>query len=261
LKKNYFLRVAAVLLVCAMFGLCIVPGTMGRYGAVVPVNSPTVRAGLFEVKIKRGNDWVSITQGTTGQSFPINLYETLKQAYDDEPGSPANHPLGNDSAGAITYDKKGYIDDEPEGLIAPGCGGQFKIAVKNFSEVEVAVEVTADEIDFQVLLQGLGMENMIQWWDEDEGEWTDEFPGIPSADALANLEPLGTLLSEKTYTFTWRWLFERDYDATWHTGSQSTPRNAWANASDVADTNLGRDSKEEPVTLELELSVYVSQVD
>ena len=263
MKKNYFLRTAAVLLVCALFGLCIVPGTMGRYGTEVSIESATVRAGIFEVAVRKGNDWVSITRGTTGQAVELNLYDTLMQAYEGTPGSPDVHPVGNDADGSLTDagDLRGYIDDEPEGLIAPGCGGKFKITVMNYSEVSVEVEIEANRIAFSQLLADRGMDKMIQWWDADTNAWVAEFPGLTLADAAVYLEPCGTELSLKTYTFTWRWLFERDYSAAWRTGSAGSPLNAWANNSDTADTNVGRDSADTPVVLPVGLYINVKQVD
>jgi len=238
LKKNYFLRTAAVLLVCGMFGLCIFPGTMSRYIDDLGNAAGTMaRAGIFEVLVKDGNEWVSIVRGpAAGNTVNIALYETLQNAYPDAGGmTPVPDPGAHERVGTAT---RGAIKDDSANdrfLIAPGCGGQFRISVRNFSEVTVAVDVTAGSITG-------GFTNEIEWWVG--GAWVSTPPAITSSGSniLAPLDASGAWVSDPVI---WRWRFERG-------GA------AWANAADQADTNLGRAGN---TSMTLPVTIVVDQVD
>ena len=277
MKKNYFLRIAAVLLVGVLFGLCIIPGTMSRYGDSFTINSATVRAGIFEVAILDGLDaneqpiWKSIVQGTTGQAIEIDLFETLLKVDLTTP-HPVGYGTGSANQGTIS-NKKGYI--------APGCGGKFKITVRNFSEVKVKLNVAQDG-DMEVT-GGTLDPNMVQWKGTG-GAWQAAFPGVGGGTTYlephplaVQLDPVGAVDSVWSEEFEWRWLFERAKDesgayATLASTKAGTPASGgydglndayvWRNTSDVADTNLGIGSSGATQTvLSLNLDIGVEQVD
>jgi len=280
LKKNYFLRTAVLMLAAAMFGLCIVPGTMSRYVEGYGSGSfKAARAGLFEVAILRGqvngvDNWVSIVNGTTDTPFKIDLYQTLYQDYDvpyDAPEAaydsdydgpyvfPGAHPKGFGPG----VSNQGTIASQPEGLIAPGCGGAFRISVKNFSEVKVKAELEVDNLIVLInnVPGALDDGNMIQWWDPDPpsgaARWVDYFPGN-AAGVADELDPLGASGSVLNKIFYWRWLYERGGTA-WHTG---TPAGAgWANGSDLSDTALGIKGITQVTALMVPLEIKVEQID
>lgn len=279
MKKNYFLRTAAALLVGVMFGLCIIPGTMSRYGDTITINSPSVRAGLFEVAIQRGvlsdgvtPNWVSITRGAVGQNIEIDLFETLLKV-DLATPHPVGYGAGSTNQGTIS-NKKGYI--------APGCGGKFKITVRNFSEVKV--NLTVAQVGSLAVTGGAMDPNMIQWMGT--GGWQAAFPGVSGGTAplesqplALQLDPVGAVASEWSEVFEWRWLFDRSIDdsGTYKTdpavgglntvapdlgGYQGLSATGWRNISDVADTNLGIGSSGATQTvLSLNLNIDVEQMD
>ena len=235
MKKNIFLRVAVVLLAFSMFGLCTIPHTLGRYGGSFSIPGSSIRAGIFEVSIKKADgSWESIARGPSGTTFEIDLYETLYQ----EGGSP-EHP------GTI-------LKTPPAGspaLIAPGCNGYFMIRIKNLSEVDVNWTLTAGQPTAE---DGAGnpisMANQIEWNNNvGAGIWTwqNSFPGVTSPPAP--LAPLGGTSSEGSYGYQWRWRYER--------GSSV---NTWGYPEDVEDIALGVDGT---VVYSLPLTVYAVQAD
>ena len=227
MKKNYFLRAAAVLLVVSLFGLCIIPGTMGKFESDFTAGGNTIRAGLFEVKVMDGEDWVSIVQGSTGQTIDIGLYETLTQAGNALAGTPAHSRTGTATEGAIKDDSANH-----RYLIAPGCGGQFKIAIWNLSEVDVEVNVTAGSITG-------GLSAQIEWWTG--SGWSTVPPVITSSSG--NTLPYHDGVWESNPVI-WRWEFERG-------------GTTWRNTADQADTNLGRTGG----GMSLPVTISVVQVD
>lgn len=225
MKKNYFLRAAAVLLVCGMFSLCTIPRTLSRFSGTFNIPGSTVRAGIFEVALQKADGtWASITRGAVGTPFAIDLYETLLQ-----PVGPTEDPATNHT-GTV-------LQPPPAGTpvrIAPGTGGQFKITVKNFSEVDVEVRVVDGT---PIVSGGFIMSDKIEWWNA--GSWSSSFPGVSTG------VPLAALGGQYTYTFLWRWRYDRG-------------GGVWMSTQDKNDTELGYNGT---VTYSIPLTVYVEQVD
>ncbi|MCL2300704.1 MAG: hypothetical protein FWC27_11245 [Firmicutes bacterium] len=267
LKKNYFMRTAVLLLVCGMFGLCLVPSTMSRYIASNNANGAAVRAGIFRVGVQKdANSWVFLGEGSSGDTIKIDLFSTLYEAFQDAPiVPPAGTAQENSESGVQPHimTKPGLMDStyEDYAIIAPGCGGQFDIKVKNFSEVEVKVDVYQASL---VVTNGGTLP--IEWWDKSTSSWQSVFPGlagaIPSGGAItgnlisypAAVGPLA-VENEGTYTFYWRWKFER---GTAPTGS------IWYWGDDVLDTDLGAGGTTltpGAVTYSIPLTVTAEQID
>ena len=62
MKTNYYLRTAVVLLVCLMFSLCTITGTLARYTATSSTGEPLViRPGIFRVMVTTGTDVQNIS--------------------------------------------------------------------------------------------------------------------------------------------------------------------------------------------------------
>jgi len=238
LKKNYFLRSAAVLLVFGLFSLSTVPRTLSRYSYTTSGSSSTVRAGIFEVAIKRADgSWVSICHGTTGTPFIVDMYEALLQA--------ATGTAHNDNV---------IHNPSPAGsavLIAPGTAAVLKVTVKNYSEVSAKVTISAGD----PIVTPAGYEVPIEWFDYSIqtsifpprfGEWVDFFPGIPNGVAGGNdsatLSPLG---GEQEFEFLWKWEYERG-------------GTAWGNAKDGEDTVLGIPGN---ITYKVPMVIEVAQID
>jgi hypothetical protein len=98
---------------------------------------------------------------------------------------------------------------------------------------------------------GADLSEMIEWWDAEDGDWIDEFPGLGSASV--KLDPLGADGDEYEKIFYWRWRFERGpAPVTWST-------------EDEEDTAVGAMSPVPPTitppTITLPLQITVEQVD
>ena len=180
MKKNYFLRAAALLVACCMFGLCTITGTMARYTGKFDASGTAVRAGIFRV-IAQDNEgeWIPL-----GGTSTIDLFKTLQEAN-----------IVNDETDVVAAASGETV------IIAPGTGGKFDIKVQNLSEVAVKILVT----DI-----GTGTATVpIEWYvgppgAYGTGAWASAFPGISTGGTLAPQS------SETTFTFYWRWAFEVD---------------------------------------------------
>jgi len=143
LKKNHFLRAAALLLACCMFSLCTITGTMAKF--IKPLGSAEadiVRAGYFEVVAYDGTDWVSLVTAGLGSGLEVDLFDTICKVDAETPHN--DDPL----APTIVEDPK---------VIAPGTGGKFKIIVVNLSECAVDVTMALGAaLPTNVPLQWLG---------------------------------------------------------------------------------------------------------
>lgn len=115
MKKNSTMRLAALLLVLTLVTSCFVGGTFAKYtaGATVEAGDVTVAQWAFEVD---GTNIATTTPGTV----EFNLFESIK-----------------DTAGADE-------NDVADGKIAPGTSGEFKLEVKNSSEVSAKYTITFD---------------------------------------------------------------------------------------------------------------------
>ena len=236
MKKNYCLRAAALLLACCVFSLCTVTGTLARYIEGTSIGAAKVRAGIFRVAVKRGTEWVDIASGDLGGSgseLVIDLFETLNEA---DTTTAENEVVSVDRT----------TTPNAKVLIAPGTGGEFRITVKNFSEVEVEIEVDSGspEVRSGGLLSALTLP--LEWETSTAGVWDDDFPGVTAG---ATLEPLG---AEETYFFTWRWAYE--------TGAapETSGNPNWYYGNDPDDTNLAIPGT---VTYEIPLTIRAEQID
>ncbi|MDR2687029.1 MAG: hypothetical protein LBB75_04695 [Oscillospiraceae bacterium] len=98
---------------------------MAKYVKAFGDNGATlVRAGMFEVCVLEGTTWKPILAGAG--NVTVDLYDVLMEE------------------NLSDVETTNHVDTSVAGIIAPGTGGTLKIKVKNFSEVEVYVTVTAD---------------------------------------------------------------------------------------------------------------------
>ena len=182
LKKNVFLRIAALLLVSSVFGLCIIPGTVSRYASEFSMDSDTVRAGIFRVNVATAFDaqgeptgWTNLATGDFG-TVTIPLFKTLLNQNSD-----ATHNITNGSPNIVT--NRGPI-------IAPGSGGYLQVVVENLSEVDVLVEVIMGDAASPIPLV-----------------WSGGTAGIYTS------PPLVAVTGKHTFgTIRWNWAFERGED-------------------------------------------------
>jgi len=247
MKSNYFLRTAALLLVGCMFGLCIIPGTLSRYVDDVDLNTGRVRAGIFRVVIRDGENWRVLGESATGDAIPISLFSTLYDASPD--GAPERNR--DQHAADVVMEAPGMTGEDnafeelDTPIIAPGTGGRFRINVRNYSEVAIRIEVSEDD--------GADEPNPnipIEWWDPITSQWVDEFPGLGDVSNLPTLDPLG---DEWYRDFYWRWIFRTSEYPT------------WADGRDESDTTLGHiasiDPSDDDVQYIIPLIVRAVQID
>lgn len=234
------MRAAAVLLAFCMFGLCTVPGTLSRYSYSGSISSGSVRAGLFRVSVKRGGTWVEIASGSVGLTVEIDLFETLLEA-----DASTNENLPTDSVTHVSTAASGQTV-----IIAPGTGGEFKISVKNFSEVDVNIKVTSDgDAVITPPTYETQLRTAIEW--QNGAAWQNNFPGLPGGvDTLVNF-PAATIVpplnGEKEYVFKWRWAFER-----------GTIGSNGLYTEDPTDTNMGLPGN---VAYRIPLTIEAAQID
>jgi len=185
LKKNIYLRIAALLLIGSLFGLCTVPGTLSRYVERLPgYDEQILRAGLFHVEVN------GEVLGVVAE-IEVDLFETLKHT-----GNARNNH-DNPNYSAWINEENEYVLLSAE-VIAPGTGGMIPITVQNFSEVDVEIVIIEGDYDDDGV--------PIEWWDG--AAWTSTFPGIPTGldTELAALDGDGELEIE----LWWRWIFNGD---------------------------------------------------
>lgn len=203
MKRNWFLRAAAIMMVCVTFSLCTVTKTVSKYNTTATISGQSVRAGLFRVSVKNGDTWTPITTSGGSASFTVNLVDTLWESSLDKEENVA----GNNSGG-ITYGSSGTEDDvyTPSGgviRIAPGTGGEVKITVKNFSEVEVDIALA---INGNIQFNGADLQPgdlPIQWSNDNKATWSSTWPGLPSGSST--LQPIN---GTRSYSIWWRWAYE-----------------------------------------------------
>lgn len=181
MKKNYCLRAAALLLVCCIFGLCTITGTMAKFNKPLPGAGAEVRAGVFMVLLKVGDDdWVELGQADLGGPLEIALYDVLKQ----------EDAVTTHNSNVLAVPK----------IVAPGTGGMFEIAVKNLSEV--AVDVMIELGDSYDISDGPHLE----WAAGAPSGWSTTIPAFPGGSirlaALSGVETTGSVY--------WRWRFHRN---------------------------------------------------
>ncbi|MCL1952798.1 MAG: hypothetical protein FWF60_08235, partial [Oscillospiraceae bacterium] len=138
MKKNLFLRAAAMLTVFAMFSLCTIPRTLSKFSESPAISGKSVRAGIFRVAVLKSSGppetWVTVGETGTGGSLTIDLFQgDLMEAYLD--GGGENIAASKDGDGKETVGPAGsaaHILTQPglsspadsTAIIAPGCGGE-----------------------------------------------------------------------------------------------------------------------------------------
>ena len=194
MKKNNILRAAALLLACCMFSLCTITGTMARYVKAFPGTPETVvRAGLFKVMVRANGSgsWVEIASASFNSQLSLDLYTTLLDL------TNTGELAGPEQVGYSATDDVADIAN----IIAPGTGGEFKLEVRNDSEVDVDV----------FIMLGSAFDNTggpyIEWKQSDNS-WDPAFPGHGTSAAPIRLE-MGGALGTTYETFSWRWAFDK----------------------------------------------------
>ena len=261
MRKNYYLRAAALLLACCMVSLCLITGTTAKWTMKVDGGEKWIRAGIFSVAVKTGESgglpiWTDIIRSALGGSVAVPLTETVYQHIDAGPGAvdydhPDEHPYNLEGDGVSTgghgtlmkdhrVDSSGAIvSDTDYTIIAPGCWGQFTLTIKNFSEVDVTIALALEP--------GWSPGIPLQWRVSDENGdftsavWDDNFD--TAAEALQNYP--ANAGNEWFRDIQWRWKFEQPL----------------LQAGDALDTGFGVDAASSDLLLNVPIAVSITQID
>ncbi|MDR1734729.1 MAG: hypothetical protein LBR73_07625 [Oscillospiraceae bacterium] len=250
-NPNTPLRIAAILLVFALFTSGLVTGTIAKYYTSAGNIATRARVAAFRVQVWNGTEWVELNS-TAFTGGKINLYDTLYEA---------------DVADAEEYSDTGNVyASNTDKIIAPGTGGTFQVTVKNLSEVGVA---------YNLSIGGTGTTTNIPIEVSTDGgtTWLSiSTVGQTAISATGTLAPLSGPTSATTapaagdgsvgITVKWRWVYEKDTphitDGT--AGSIFTDAADSAKlAVDDADNALGKATQLPTLTLPITLSAV--QVD
>ena len=110
-RKNYAMRISAILLILTMTSLCMVSGTFAKYAATAS-GTDTARVAKFSFHL---ND----SEMVGAQSITVDLF---KSAYNGE-----------------------TVKSTSDKVVAPGTSGVFEIKTENKGEVEVKTNFTLEE--------------------------------------------------------------------------------------------------------------------
>lgn len=169
MKKNVMMRIASVLLIAVLISTCGISGTYAKYISSAS-NSATARVAKWAFNVGDSN----IAQTNTF------VFEPFKYA-------DAN------------VDVNGSNDSEY--VIAPGTSGQFKIELKNNSEVTATFS-----IDFAESRTASDNGNVIPMqYSLDGTAWVDS---IDELDMKMNTVSLAMNGGETTVTIHWKWAFD-----------------------------------------------------
>lgn len=124
------------------------------------------------------------------------------------------------------------------GKIAPGTGGSFAIEVKNDSEVTAQYTITFTETNTQ---------NIPLQYSINGTDWEDSIADLTTTNFTDKTLAIGA--SEVSYTVYWRWVFD---------GTTSGAHNG---QTDATDTALGIAAQTTAPTVEISMSITVTQVD
>ena len=113
MKKNTMMRLAAVLLVVTLLTTCAISGTFAKYVSETSATS-SARVAEWDIQLNGKN--------IAAKEFTFDLFETI---IDTKTGEEET-----DVATAPT-----------ENIIAPGTKGEFKITLKNDSEVNATYDI------------------------------------------------------------------------------------------------------------------------
>ena len=208
MKKNRTLRVSALLLALTLITTCFVGGTFAKYtSSTTGSDDATVAKWSFHV----GSTEFATTDPTT---FAFNLFDTIRDTVGDE-------------------------NDVVAGKIAPGTAGQFRMAIRNTSEVNAKytvalTETNASNVPLQYSVNGT--------------DWKDSIAGL-SMDALTDKSLQHGLVD--LVTVYWRWVFDENV----------TGVTAHAGQTDVTDTALGIAAQTDAPTVIITAKLTATQVD
>ena len=208
MKKNRTLKVSALLLALTLITTCFVGGTFAKYtSSTTGDDTATVAKWSFHV----GNTEFATTDTTT---FAFNLFDIINDTVGDE-------------------------EDVVAGKIAPGTSGQFRMAIRNTSEVNAKYTVELTETNAS---------NVPLQYSVDGNTWKDSIAEL-SMDALTD-QPIEDGIV-KLVTVHWRWVFDENVvGETVHAGQ-----------TDGTDTALGIAAQTAAPTVTITAKLTATQVD
>ena len=238
MKKNVMMRVAAMLLVCVLASTCGISGTFAKY-----------------VTSDNGSDFARVAKW--GVQVEVESFNMFTDKYETDDGK---------YTGAYSVDSNGNGD-----VLAPGTGGEFvDISVKGRPEVATEVSVAAvvtlssnwtvvddkgtpdpadDETKFYCPITvtvgttpicGLNFDNAAAFVAEIQNAITGYSHVYGPNEDLS--------LVDANFDISWAWAF---------TGATGTA----INQTDEYDTQLGNKATTEVLTLQIDLSITVTQVN
>ena len=205
MKRNWFLRAAALLVIGSLFSLCAVSTTLARYVGTFDGATIAVRAGVFRVYVAQygSDDWHDMT-ATQTITTTNNLGGPLLNASTLQPRAST------------------WISNTNGSLIAPGSAGRIDLAFFNQSEVTVRVMMadTTSMVHIGAATSDILTANF--QFSVDGTTWRDTLAlaMVDAAGEYVELEP--GEYTDDWMTLYWRWRFYVDED------------------QDEADTALGR---------------------
>jgi len=175
-KKNVFLRIAAVVMIAALFATCILSGTttLARYAQVAKGDTTTDLA-TWSILIN-GEDMAT--------AIGVDLFDSI---------------LCEGTEGGA-YNELGEEETDTNGKVAPGTYGEFELEIENAGDVtaRITVDLVCDAADIPISIGGgitgafvLGAGEHVFFGD------------------VANLPAGATLEGDAV---TWEWLFEDGSD-------------------------------------------------
>ena len=213
MKKNKVLRTAALVLLCCMFSLCTITGTLAKWVEDFDGTGSAIRAGIFCVGVSTdGGRTYQVMGNPLASPLTFNLGQTLYEAPadTDDPTNPNAWILDNYDYSDPDNPVLGMIHVLPyRNLIAPGTGGYFSITLTNFSEVDVDIQLTAEQTPTDQ--RAVTADDIpIEWWNGKA--WQSGFPGILDEMCTTLRAYPSILAGPKTTTclFAWRWIFNGD---------------------------------------------------
>ena len=282
MKKNNFLRVAAVLLVFCLFSCAVSSLALAKFKAEAQVRTGlSARVASFRVLVN-GVDIVTpflvdigtVGIGTATLTLPLytsessaddthDLYEWDFSALENLFADDIRHVEKDINPGFYVGD---YLGEENTAVLAPGTGGKIQFLVENLSEVPIKYEVTFSNMTND----GIPLE-----FTDDEGFLADEWEDDMNADnAMSDVLPAWNGIDGSSGPHTnkllldsglggtvyWRWVFERlDYGP--NLALPGTDPIPGLDKFDNLDGSLGIDAQKEPIKLSVDIEIRVTQLD